>query len=126
VAGEPMRKIVKTLRALDHQVANARKSAVLSELLKLIARHKHAIADRAIEALLQVGQMFGEPMLRLNHQLGGDEKHKRAQIGNKINDNKVNLMTDGENDEQSRRDNHASQAFVVEESQILNGAASTR
>ena len=85
-----------------------------------------ACSNAGEDALLRSLQILGHPLHIRHHQFGGGARGGGAQVGDEVGDGEIRFMTDSAHHRQRRGGDGARHLFVVEASELLEGAAAAR
>jgi len=79
-----------------------------------------------LKSLVKMRKVLCQAMFGFNHQLCRSGGRWRAQIGDKVGNGEIRLMANGRDHRNRRTENGSRQRFIVERSQVFNGAAAAR
>jgi len=116
-------KVVEALGLAMNQCRDARFGSADRQTREAPAGEEKPEADGAREALILRGKMLGDFVLGLGDELSGGGGGWCAQVGYKIGDGEVGLMSYRGNDREVARCNRAGDTFGVECGQVFERAA---
>src|SRR5512147_257995 len=110
--GHPKYQFVHALRSTCDEVPDAGKRALLGEFVEFITRVQELKACRARQSSAQDGHALGEFVLGANDELRRCGWRRRAEVGDKIADREIGLVTYGGDNRNIAGGNGAREAFV--------------
>ena len=107
-------------------VHHAPKRSVLGEFGKFLSCHQQAVANCPFQAAVQFFRMSLNFLARSDDQFGCGGGSGRAQVGDKVNDREIGLVSNRRDHGNFRFGNGTGEAFMIEAGQILGGPATAR
>ena len=96
--GHAIDQIVEPLLAAVDQVHHAGESLVLGKFREILTGHQELIANTFCQPAMQAFQLLVNFLARADHQFGCGGRCGRTQVGDKIDDGEIRLVSDGGDD----------------------------